>query len=49
MQELLSALGYAHEKGVIHRDIKPASIMMTAAGQVKVTDFGIARIESSTI
>ncbi|KAF0141073.1 MAG: serine/threonine protein kinase bacterial [Rhodospirillaceae bacterium] len=49
MQELLSALGHAHEKGVIHRDIKPANIMLTAAGQVKVTDFGIARIESSTM
>jgi serine/threonine-protein kinase len=49
MDELLSALGHAHEKGVVHRDIKPATMMLTGSGQVKVADFGIARIESSTM
>ncbi len=40
------ALDYAHKKGVIHRDIKPSNIMLNRAGEVKITDFGIAQIKS---
>src|SRR5882757_696777 len=49
MAQLLDALQYAHEQGVWHRDIKPANIIIMNNGRIKVADFGIARVESSTL
>ncbi|HPF60139.1 MAG TPA: serine/threonine-protein kinase [Candidatus Competibacteraceae bacterium] len=45
--QVLRALGHAHAHGVVHRDIKPGNIILLADGKVKVTDFGIARLEMS--
>ena len=47
VRQVCEGLGYAHSKGVVHRDIKPANIMVLSGGQIKIVDFGIARLESS--
>ena len=49
LQEVLKALDHAHTHGVVHRDVKPANIILTDDGGVKVADFGVARIEDSDL
>ena len=44
VDQLLDALGCVHRQGICHRDVKPANIMLTGAGQVKLMDFGVARL-----
>ena len=49
MGEILDALEHAHARGVTHRDMKPANVILLEQGAVKVADFGIARLESSEL
>jgi eukaryotic-like serine/threonine-protein kinase len=47
IDQLLSALEHAHRAGVVHRDMKPANVMVTESGGVKIMDFGIARVRGA--
>jgi serine/threonine-protein kinase len=49
VQDVLAALGHAHEQRIIHRDIKPENILLDDSGRVKLTDFGIAKMLDSEV
>ncbi|APV48960.1 hypothetical protein BWI17_04250 [Betaproteobacteria bacterium GR16-43] len=49
LRQILDGLAYSHAQGVLHRDLKPGNILVNAEGRIKISDFGVARIDSSTI
>jgi tetratricopeptide (TPR) repeat protein/predicted Ser/Thr protein kinase len=49
IRQVCEGLGYAHRNGIVHRDVKPANIRVTPEGEVKIMDFGIAHLQSSTL
>ncbi len=47
ISEMSKALGYAHDEGIVHRDVSPHNVLVSYRGEVKITDFGIAKVASA--
>ncbi len=48
IMQLLEALSYVHDEGVVHRALKPSNLMLTSEGQLRIADFGVPRLDTST-
>ncbi|MBI3924860.1 MAG: serine/threonine protein kinase [Armatimonadetes bacterium] len=49
LAQIFEGMGYAHEKGIVHRDLRPSKLLVTDSGWLKILDFGLTRLQNSTL